>query len=265
MSFFRSNINPFCSFTIDLGPLYVERVFDSLLTLDGVKNVIRMDPVDRFERYLTYLRGKTGVSTREEYSFIQFYKGHFYQQLAEHLATPEYRQHIREKALCAYQAYLELVGHLDESHYYAQWQTGVLQDLLKYPWPQVEESLLFAGAVDPMRGEASKRLIDQYIRQKQWKSAYALSSIAMSHFFDKNPAAKRAWFIDFNAYNWNVPNKHLTICYKLRYLREAQETYSRMQTYETAHREEFSDSDIRHIHFLEKILYPSKSLFASAS
>jgi hypothetical protein len=265
MSFFRSNIDPFCSFAIDLGPLYVERVFDSLLTLQGVKNVVQMGPAERFDRYLDYLRKKTVLSTRDQYSFIQFYKGHFYQQLAGHLVGPDYRRHISEKALCAYQAYLELSGRFDESRYYAQWQTGVLQDLLNYPWPEVERSLIYATAIDPLRGEATKRLIDHCIRQKQWKTAYGLSSAAMNHFFDKNPAAKRAWFVDFNAYNWNVPNKHLTICYKLQYLHEAQETYSRMQAYETAHPEEFTDSDIRHIHFLKKILHSSKPLLASAS
>lgn len=224
-----------------------------------------MGPAERFERYLDYLRKRTGPSTRDQYIFIQFYKGHFYQQLAGHLASPENIQHFREKALCFYQVYLELSAMKDESRFYAQWQTGVLQYLLHYPWPQVEESLTSACVIDPTRGEASKRLIEYYVRKKEWKRAYNHSSSAIKNHFDKNPAARRSWFVESDAYNWNILNTHLVICYKLGHMHEAQETYGQMAAYKATHPEEFSNFDIRHIHFLEKILYSSKPLLATAS
>jgi hypothetical protein len=264
MPLIRPKITPFSSLTINLGPLYVERVFDSLLTKQGVENVVRMSAADRFEWYLDYLWKKTGNSNHKQYVFIQFYKGHFYDQLANHTAQ-ENALHFREKALCHYQSYLELGDHPQESKFYAQWQVGLLQDMLKYPWRQVEDALLKACAIDPARGEPYKKLVDHYFRVKEWRTAYSYSSIARNRYFDKNPVATRRWFVDFDAYNWNVVNLHLTICYKLRYLQEASKAYDQLLQYEFRHLDEFKESDLRHIHLLEKIFQTPKRALATAS
>jgi hypothetical protein len=220
MPLFQTKIDPFSSFTINLGPLYVERVFDSLLTRQGVNGVGCMNAAERFQRYLDYLKKKTNPNNHTQYTITQFYKGHFYHQLANHSIQKESAQHFREKALCYYQNYLELSARAEESRYYAQWQTGMLQDLLKYPWPLAEDSLVKAGDIDPLRGEAIKKIIDHYIQFKEWKRAYSYSLKAVSKFVDKNPVAHRRWFIDFDAYNWKLLRTHRIICYKLGYLQE---------------------------------------------
>jgi hypothetical protein len=161
------------------------------------------------------------MNRRGEYPVIQFYKGHFYQQLAQHSSNIKNIQHFRERALCFYQNYLELNDdRSDESKYYAQWQTGMLQDSLCYPWLLAENSLLKASAIDPLRGEAIKKIIEHYMRYRDWSSAYHYSTIAIEQFFDKNPVARRRWFIDFAAYNQNVIRTNRFICYKLGYLKE---------------------------------------------
>ena len=264
MSFFRKKLYPFCSFTISLGPLYVERVFDSLLTLEGVKEVVRMPAPERFERYLEYLKKRVDLGDPEQYTLIQFYKAHFCQQFASQFNHQEICRHFQEKALCYYQNYLELTALKDESRYYAQWQTGILQGDLCYPWPLVEDSLLKAYALDPQRGEPLKKIIDHYMRGKDWKAAYCYSAIALKKHFDKNPAADRRWFVEFDAYNWNVIHKHLTICYKLGYAAEAGKAYDQMLEYESRHFDEFKNSDIRHIHSLEKIFHASKRSLVTA-
>jgi len=265
MSLFRKKINPFCSFTINLGPQYVERVFDSLLTLQGVKEVVRMPAPERLERYLDYLREKTTLADHEQYTLVQFYRAHFCQQLANQSPNPEIVRHWQEKALCYYQTYLELTVRLDESSFYAQWQSGVLQEALHYPWPMVESALLKAQAFDPLRGEPLKAITDHYIRAKEWRSAYSFSQRSLKDHFDRNPSAARHWFLDLDAYNWTVINKHLTICYKLGYLSEAEKAYDQMMEYELHHLDEFKASDIRHIHYLEKIFHGPKSNLATAS
>jgi hypothetical protein len=254
MSLFRKKINPFCSLTISLGPLYVERVFDSLLTLQGVKDVVRMPAPERFERYLDYLRQKTNLVDHEQFTLIQFYRAHFCQQLANLSKHPEITQHWQEKALCYYQTYLELGIRPDESSFYAQWQTGALQDNLHYPWQMVEESFLKAHTLDPLRGEPIKNLVDHYIRIKEWTTAYSYSAIVLKKHFENAPATNRRWFIDFDTYNWNVVNKHLAICYKLGYMDEVAQTYAQMTDYEVRHLDELKDHDIRHIHSLKKII-----------
>ena len=208
MLLFQSKIDPFSSFTINLGPQYVERVFDSLLTKKNTIATYKMDPATRFGHYLAYLRQIAARVSPKQYPVLQFYNGHFYQQLANHSACRKNTVHFQEKALCYYQAYLERAHPTDESRYYAQWQAGMLQDDLQYPWPLAEKSLLKAADIDPLRGEPIKKIIDHYIQKKEWAKAYSYSSIAMNRFFDKNPIAARRWFIDFDAYNFSVLKKH---------------------------------------------------------
>jgi hypothetical protein len=217
---FRPKIDLYSSFTINLGPLYVERVFDSLLTKQGVKGVNSMCAAERLENYLEFLKKSINSNNHIQYSVIQFYKAHFYQQLANLSMKLENAHHFLEKALCYYQTYLELLARSDESKYYAQWQIGILQDILKYPWLLAEDSLLKANAADPLRGEATKRIIEYYMRNQNWDRAYHYSSIAMYKFYNKNPVAQRRWFIDFDAYNWNIIKAHRIISCKLGLLKE---------------------------------------------
>lgn len=179
-----------------------------------------MGDIERLGNYLEYLKQKTRTNHRIQYSFIQFYKAHFYHQLAHHSVGRKDVQHFGEKALCYYQTYLELSDQADESKYYAQWQIGMLQDILKYPWMLVEDALLKASAVDPLRGEAVKKIIEHYIQVKEWQMAHHYSQLAMARFWGKNPVAHRRWFVDFDAYDWHIVRAHRTICNKLGYSTE---------------------------------------------
>lgn len=209
---FRSKIDPFSAFTINLGPLYVERVFDSLLTKEGVKSVVEMNAAERFTLYLDYLKSNIDVHNHTQYAITQFYKGHFYQQLAVHSMANETVRHFQEKALCYYQNYLELAEREDESRFYAQWQMGVLQERLDYPWVQVEESLQRAVAVDLLRGEPTKKIVEHYMGIREWRRAFLHSRISVERYFDRNPIAVRRWFVDLDAYNTTVLSRHQQIC-----------------------------------------------------
>jgi len=209
---FHSKIDPFSSYTIDWGPLYVERVFDSLLVKEGVQEVGTMTDKERLEHYLEWLRKRMGKIDRPQYAVMQFYKGYFYQQLARLHERSGDAQHLMEKALCSYQDYLELSHSIDESRYYAQWQAGMLQCTLDYPWALVEDTLLKAAEIDPLRGEAIKKITEYYVQRKEWKMAYSYSLMAVNRFLHKNPIAQRRWYIDFSAYDQHVMDVHLQIC-----------------------------------------------------
>src|SRR6185312_6281970 len=142
MFLLHSKIEPFCAFTIDLGPQYVERVFDSLLTRQGMKQVVLMPAADRLKRYLELLHREVHHSGRRRYAIIQFYIAHFCQQLAGlsgqsgasrqagapgESVQPDTGRHFREKAICHYESYLELAEDNAESRFYAHWQSAVLQ------------------------------------------------------------------------------------------------------------------------------------------
>lgn len=240
---FHSKIDPFSAFTINLGPLYVERVFDSLLTKGGVKGVFQMNAAERFPLYLDYLKTHIDVHNHTQYTVTQFYKGHFYQQLGIYSIANETARHFQEKALCCYQDYLELAQRTDESRYYAQWQAGMLEDLLRYPWSQVEESLRQAAAIDPLRGEAINKMIFHAVQHKDWNLAYYYSSRAVRDFYDKNPVANRRWFVNFDAYNGKLLSIHLQICRKLEYLDDTGEPFDLQKfiTYGTAKLEKVAE------------------------
>jgi hypothetical protein len=209
---FRSKIDPFSAFTINLGPLYAERVFDCLLTKEGVKAVVQMNAAERFTLYLDYLKSNINAHNHTQYAVTQFYKGYFYQQLGVHSISRETARHFQEKALCYYQNYLELAEREEESRYYAQWQTGMLQDVLNYPWSLVEESLQKATALDQLRGEAVKKIVEHYMGIREWESAYIHSKTAVENYLDKNPVAHRRWYVEFDAYNWSILTRHHQIC-----------------------------------------------------
>ena len=252
MWLFASKLDPFSSFTINLGPLYAERVFDRCLTLEGIENVVRMPAKERYERYLAWLKSQIPKSNRVQYTFIQFYLGYFCHQLSNYLPERVNVLHFREKALCYYQSFLEIASNNDEGRYYAQWQTGMLQDSLHYPWPQCESSLLKANLLDPIRGEAIRKIIQHYIQKREWSTAYSYSASAVNQFLDKRPAAKRRWFIDFDAYNRNVLRTHFDICQSLGNYREAEITFSKLLSYKASHRDEFGSIEVRQLHNLER-------------
>jgi tetratricopeptide (TPR) repeat protein len=256
MLLLRTKIEPYCSFTVNLGPQYVDRVFDSLLTKQGVGEVVRMNTPERLECYLEYLHQQAHhCNLRLRYSLIQFYIGHFSQQLAAQAGQEEYGRHLREKAICHYESYLELADDTAESRFYAQWQLALLRDELEYPWSQTESVLLKATSFDPSRGEPLKKLVDHYCQAKVWKTAYSLSRFAMKTYFEKTPVAIRRWFVDFDAYNWRLIHTHLYICYKSTHLQEAKRTYQQLVGYARQYPDEMANTDIRIIHSLEKLFY----------
>lgn len=221
MSFLSSKINPFCSFTINLGPLYVERVLDSLLIKRGITNVNSLSTEVRYNQYLLLLNIMARSVSRVQYPVVLFYKAFFFEQSASITTHDDNKAHFQEKALCYYQAFVEIATKVDESRYFALWQIGILQDKLNYPWLETEMSLLNASSIDPIRGEAYKAIIAHYVRNKQWKTAHKHSLIAKNNYAGKNPAATRQWFVDFTFYDSWIIDTHLTICYELGYMQEA--------------------------------------------
>jgi len=215
MSIFHSKPDPFSSFAINLGPLYIERAFDYLLTKSGIEGMSRMQDEERLLQYLDYLKHGCSAAHRPTHSYSLFYKGHFYQRLANCSDQEPHKLHYWERALCYYQDYLESSHQPDESRFYAQWQTGILQDALRYPWLLVESALTTAQSIDPLRGEPRQQIIQHYMIERDWASALPHSIYAIEKYFGKSPIHIRRWFVDDDAYNWNVFYTRLTISRQL--------------------------------------------------
>jgi hypothetical protein len=256
MPLLQAKIELCCSFTVNLGPQYVERVLDAQLIRQGLSDVVRMSAPDRLERYLQLLHQQSRSSNRRQYAFLQFYMGHFSQQLTEPPERQCQNRHFKEKAICHYENYLDLADGAAESRFYAQWQSAVLQAELEYPWAQPEAGLLKAAALDPARGEPVSKLIGHFCRTKAWKAAYSLSALALRNYFDKNPVATRRWFVDFAAYDWHLLHTHFIICYKSGHLQEANQAHRQLLDYAHRYPDELGNADIRLIHGLERLFGP---------
>jgi hypothetical protein len=254
MSLFRQKINPHCLLTFRLGPDYVERVFDSILILRGVKNVGFLKSKERYKDYLEYLQEISSPSRNGQYSFIQFYRGHFYHQLAKYSDRSEGAHHFREKSLCYYQTFLEFPNHPPEMSFFALWQMGEIMDYLKYPWEQVQVCLLKAHSSDPSRGEPYAKIVRHYMLEGAWKTAYSFSARAIDSYLNNCPVEPNHWFIEKRAYDWNILDTHLIICYKMRFLSEVKRNLTKFLRYKCDHGEECINSHLSHIIFFDKIL-----------
>lgn len=221
MLLFQSKIEAYCAFTVNLGPLYVERVFDSVLTRQGIKDIVKMASVRRLNLYLQYLHEKSRYQSRNHFAFNQFYIGHFSHQLALHSKLTENNCHLKEKAICHYETYLDIAKDTAESRFYAQWQLAILQSQTGYHWRDIEKSLSKAVNLDNLRGEPLKELVAHYCYTKAWKKAYHLSRILVERHFEKSPSAVRRWFVDPTVYDWHIIQNHRTICQKIGAVQEA--------------------------------------------
>lgn len=250
--------NPFTEYTINLGPLYVERLFDSILLKAGVKDIKGDSVTGRMEGYLSILEQRAQKGGARERLFIHFYTAHFSQQAAQHSGDTETLRNYRKQALLHYQAYLKLTNGTDESRYYSQWQMGRIQHSLSYPWPIVKESLLSANVVDPFRGESIQDIIHHYISFEDWRSAYTYSQFAVSRFFNKNPIAKRRWHVSPGCYNGKVLDTHITICKNLGYWQEAERAYRQLLNYVVEHIHEFKIIEKRLLEIVEQVYLGNK-------
>ncbi|HMG67406.1 MAG TPA: hypothetical protein VK588_06965 [Chitinophagaceae bacterium] len=239
MGLFLHKLNPLTEFSISLGPVYIERLIESSLIKNGSSDIGRLSGVEKIQGYIDFLNGRTKKLNKKESLFVDYFKGFFYQQMAERSTEIDNKEKYQEEALAHYQAYLKLAKGTEESRYYSQWQVGRLQDQFNYPWSIVKDSLLKANAIDPIRGESINDLIIHYTSISDWANAYTYSKFTIVHFFSRNPIAKRRWYVDPDSYNGNVLDTHITICRHLNYWSEAETTYRQLLNYVVEHIHEF--------------------------
>lgn len=246
-----SKIDVFSSFSVNLGPLYVERVLDCLVGQRQRRHLTCIPDEQRYLLYLEYLKSLPLKGSKAKSGMIHFYLGHFSQQLFMH-----------EEALNFYEHYLAVNIRSDESKYYGLWQAALLKEKLGHPWAKAEVLLLKAHAVDLCRGESIKEIIRHYSEDRNWHLAYSYSYVATKQFFDRNPIAIRRWFVDFDAYNWKVLDSHFRICYKLHRHREASDTYQTMLRYKQKHLDELQNIEVRQMNSLAKVIVRQNKNFA---
>ena len=84
--------------------------------------------------------------------------------------------------------YRERVNRFDgyeEERYYSQFRIGSIMRSLEEPWCDTMQELLKAYAMDPLRAESIKLIIDHYLGNGEWHLAYLYSKFAKANFSGK--------------------------------------------------------------------------------
>jgi glycosyltransferase involved in cell wall biosynthesis len=146
--------------------------------------------------------------------------------------------------------YRERVSRQDgyaEEIYYSQYRVGTIMRILEEPWAQTHQELLKAYAMDPMRGESIKVIIDYYLQMGDWHMGYLYTKFAKTTFHGRNPYPTRLLFVDEASYVWKFAEAHAAACFYTNRLDEARSTYNEIVALTKTHSQYFTPEDLQKI------------------
>lgn len=146
--------------------------------------------------------------------------------------------------------YRERVSRLDgyaEEIYYAQFRIGTIMRTLEEPWNLTHQELLKAYAMDSMRGESIKIIIDYYLQLGEWNLAYLYTKFAKETFHGKNPYPHRLLFVDEALYVWKFAEAHAAASFYTGRREEAKACYEEIVKLSKTHQQFFTPDDFKKI------------------
>lgn len=96
-----------------------------------------------------------------------------------------------------------------EERYYSQFKIGMIKSVIEDDWLETKRELLKAYAMDPLRGESMKCIIDYYQKIGEWNLAYFYSKSCYEKFHNKSPYPKRLLFIDQSLHDYKFLELHM--------------------------------------------------------
>lgn len=181
-----------------------------------------------------------------------FLLGYFLQQVGIHCNIPTEREDFFKQSLVQYQSFLSSGKNENpDTHYFAQWQTGVLQQSFGVKWPVVEGSYLRSLEYDTTRAEALKEILNYRCTNQEWRIAYIYSSYCIDEFLGKIPANKY-WYIDPSFYNWKILKYHIPILIAIRKKEEAKNFLYKLLDQLQQNPENFTEKDRQDINGMKK-------------
>ncbi len=176
-----------------------------------------------------------------------FYTAQSYHDSAN---VPNNKEESDERLRRSLKYYKERVSRPDgyaEEIYYSQFRIGAIMKNLEEPWSLVMQELLKAYAMDPVRGEAIKVIIDHYLQTGEYHLAYLYSKFAKANFHGKNPYPQRLLFVDEALYIWKFAEAHAAACFYTQHMDEAKATYNEIVNLSKTHPQYFTPEDLQKI------------------
>lgn len=165
-------------------------------------------------------------------------------------SVPDNREENEERLRRAIKYYKERTQRPDgyaEEIYYSQYRIGAIMRMLEEPWNLTQQELLKAYAMDPLRGESIKIIIDHYLQVGEWHMAYLYSKFCKVNFHGKNPYPTRLLFVDESLYTWKFAEAHAAACFYTGRMDEAKATYNEIVNLTKTHPQAFTQDDLAKI------------------
>jgi glycosyltransferase involved in cell wall biosynthesis len=176
-----------------------------------------------------------------------FYTAQSYHDSA---SIPDNKEENEERLRRSLKYYKERVNRPDgyaEEIYYSQYRIGTIMRVLEEPWHFTLQECLKAYAMDPLRGESVKTVIDYYLQVGEWHMAYLYTKFAKTTFHGKNPYPKRLLFVDESLYVWKFAESHAAASFYTGRMDEAKATFQEVVNLSKTHPQNFSQEDLMKI------------------
>ena len=135
----------------------------------------------------------------------------------------------------------------EEERYYSQFRIGTIMKMLEEPWHLTHQELLKAYAMDPLRGESIKIIIDYYLQIGEYHTAYVYSKFAKVNFHGKSPYPQKLLFVDEALYLWKFLEVHAAACFYTGRKEEAKTNFQELVKLTKSHTNQFTADEIAKI------------------
>jgi len=187
------------------------------------------------------------IDNKDRNSRWVFYTAQSYHDSA---SIHDNRAENEERLRRAIKYYRERVGRLDgyeEERFYSQYRIGTIMRTMESPWVETHQELLKAYAMDPVRGEPIKAIIDYYLSVGEWNLAYIYTKFSKVNFHGKNPYPHKLLFVDESLYVWKILEVHAAACFYTGRREEANANYKELIDIMKTNPQYFSPDDINKI------------------
>ena len=176
-----------------------------------------------------------------------FYTAQSYHDSASMKDNKEENEERLRRSIKYYRERISRQDGYPEEIFYAQYRVGTIMRALDEPWNLTHQELLKAYAIDPLRAESIKVIIDYYLQMSEWHMAYMYTKFAKMNFHGKNPYPTRLLFVDEATYVWKIAEAHSAACYYTGRMDEARSTYLDIVNATKTHPHCFTPEDLQKI------------------
>jgi glycosyltransferase involved in cell wall biosynthesis len=174
-----------------------------------------------------------------------FYTAQSYHDSASIPNNKEENDERLRRALKYYKERTQRIDGYAEEIYYSQYRIGTIMATMDEPWNLTHQECLKAYAMDPLRGESIKTIIDYYLRVGEWHLAYLYTKFAKENFHNKNPYPKRLLFVDEALYVWKFAEAHAAASFYTGRMEEAKSNYQEVVKLSKSHPHTFTPEDMK--------------------